>query len=152
MFKHIAHHLLLWLERQDVRYYRSKMHLGKNVKIKEGLRVKRPANITIGDNVTIGCDSILHAQAPITIGDLTLIAPCVKILTANHDMNARSLLTAPVTIGRNCWIGTGVTIVPGVTIGDDITIAAGSVVTKDLESGMIYGGVPAKLLKPRPQK
>jgi acetyltransferase-like isoleucine patch superfamily enzyme len=93
---------------------------------------------------------VLHAQAPITIGDLTLIAPCVKILTANHDMNERSLLTAEVKIGRNCWLGTGVIIVPGVTIGDNVTVAAGSVVTKNLEEGMIYGGVPARLIKPRP--
>jgi acetyltransferase-like isoleucine patch superfamily enzyme len=129
----------------------SKMHVGKHVKIKRGLRVKNPGNITIGDDVSIGSNVILEAQAPIFIGDLALIASDVKIITAAHNMSKRSLITSPVKIGRNCWLGTGAIILPGVTIGDGVTIGAGAVVTEDLPSDMIYVGVPAKPLKPQPK-
>ncbi|MHC4455844.1 MAG: acyltransferase [Planctomycetota bacterium] len=170
MFKSFVHKLLLWLDRQEVRYYRAKMHVGKRVKISRGLRVKNPMNITIGDDVSIGCNVILEAHAPIYIGDLALIASGVKIVTANHNMSKRNItttpvkivtanhnmskrniITSPVKIGNNCWLGTGVIILPGVTIGDGVTVGAGSVVAKDLPAEMICIGVPAKPLKPQPK-
>lgn len=54
---------------------------------------------------------------------------------------------APVIIGENVWIGANVTVVPGVTIGKNAIIAAGAVVTKDVDSNTVVGGVPAKLIK-----
>lgn len=54
---------------------------------------------------------------------------------------------APVIIGENVWIGANVTVVPGVTIGNNAIIAAGAVVTKDIDSNAVVGGVPAKLIK-----
>ena len=53
----------------------------------------------------------------------------------------------PVRIGRNCWIGAGVIIVPGITIGDNVVIGAGSVVTKDLPSNVVAVGNPCKILR-----
>lgn len=149
--KSFVHRLLLWLERQEVRYYMAKMNVGKRVRIKRGLRVKRPMNITIGDDVNIDCNVILQAQAPIYIGDLTLIAPGVIIVTANHDMSKRTMITLPVKIGSNCWLGAGAIVLPGVTIGDSTIVGAGSIVTKDLPPEMICVGVPAMPLKPRPK-
>lgn len=52
-----------------------------------------------------------------------------------------------ITIGDNCYIGTGVTILGAVTIGDNVVIAAGAVVNKDVPSNCVVGGVPAKILK-----
>jgi maltose O-acetyltransferase len=151
MFKLLAHRLLLWLENQDVRYYMAKMRVGNRVSIRKGLRVKNPANITIGDDVSINSNVILQAQAPIFIGDLTLIAAGVIIVTTNHDMSNRTAVTSPVRIGRNCWLGVGCIVLPGVTIGDGTVVGAGSIVTKDLPPEMICVGVPAKPLKPRPK-
>ncbi len=54
---------------------------------------------------------------------------------------------APVIIGENVWIRANVTVVPGVTIGKNAIIAAGAVVTKDVDSNTVVGGVPAKLIK-----
>ena len=52
-----------------------------------------------------------------------------------------------VTIGDNCWIGGSVSILPGVSIGDNVTIGAGSVVVKDIPSGSVAAGNPAKVIK-----
>lgn len=53
----------------------------------------------------------------------------------------------PVAIGDNCWIGGGVTILPGVTIGDNVTIGAGSVVVSDIPSGCVAVGNPARKVR-----
>ena len=151
MFKSFAHKLLLWLERQEILYFRDKMHIGKRVRIKRGLRVKNAVNITLGNDVSIGRNVIMEAQAPISIGDCTLIASGVTIVTAIHNMPERNVSASPVKIGNNCWLGAGAIILPGVVIGDDVTVGAGSVVTKNLPAGMIYVGVPARPLKPHPE-
>ena len=53
----------------------------------------------------------------------------------------------PVKIGRNCWIGAGAVIVPGITIGDNVVIGAGSVVTKDIPSNVVAVGNPCRVLR-----
>lgn len=53
----------------------------------------------------------------------------------------------PVHIGKNCWIGAGVIIMPGVTIGDNVVIGSGSVVTKDISSGVVAVGNPCKVIR-----
>lgn len=91
-------------------------------------------------------------EAYVTIGDDCFICPNVSIYTACHstdpvERNTRQEWAAPVTIGDNVWIGGSVTILPGVTIGDNVTIGAGSVVTKDIPSGVIAVGNPCRVIK-----
>ena len=85
----------------------------------------------------------------IEIGDDTIFAPGVKIISANHSIsNLDSHEKAPpVKIGKNCWLGANAVILPGVVLGDNVTVGAGSVVTKSFESNVILGGVPAKVIK-----
>lgn len=81
----------------------------------------------------------------IEVGHNVTLAPRVHILA--HDASMKKFLgytkIAPVKIGNNVFVGAGSIILPGVSIGDNVIIGAGSVVTKNLESGNIYGGVPA---------
>ena len=91
-------------------------------------------------------------EAYVTIGDDCFIGPNVSIYTACHSTdpiqrNTRQEWAQPVTIGNNAWIGGSVTILPGVTIGDNVTIGAGSVVVKDIPSGVVVAGNPAKIIK-----
>ncbi len=86
----------------------------------------------------------------IYVGDNTMFAPNVVVATAGHPLepslrNDGYQYNMPVHIGKNCWIGAGVLIMPGVTIGDNVVIGAGSVVTKDLPSGVLAFGVPCKV-------
>ncbi len=88
----------------------------------------------------------------IRVGDCSMFGPNVIIATAGHPIlpELRELAlqcNAPVRIGRNCWIGAGAIILPGVTIGDDAVIGAGSVVTRDIPGGTVAVGNPCRVLR-----
>lgn len=99
-------------------------------------------------NYNLTCVDDTH----IYIGDYTMIGPNVTIATAGHPIlpELREKLyqyNMSVKIGRNCWIGAGVTSVPGVTIGDNTVIGAGSVVTKDIPANVVAVGNPCKVMR-----
>ena len=81
------------------------------------------------------------------------MASNILITTENHGIDPQKkyaeqiLISNDVKIGRNCWIGEKVTILPGVTIGNNVIIGAGSVVTKSFEDNTIIAGCPAKCIK-----
>lgn len=88
----------------------------------------------------------------IFVGDYTMIGPNVTIATAGHPIlpELREKLyqyNMSVTIGRNCWIGAGAIILPGVTVGDNTVIGAGSVVTKDVPPNVVAVGNPCRVLR-----
>ena len=88
----------------------------------------------------------------IYVGDYTKFGPNVTIAVAGHpvlpELREKGYqYNAPVRIGRNCWLGAGVVVVPGVTIGDNVVVGAGSVVTKDLPSNVIAVGNPCRVLR-----
>ena len=88
----------------------------------------------------------------ITVGDYTMFGPNVTVATAGHpirpDLRQKAYqYNMPVHIGKNCWIGAGVVIVPGITIGDNVVIGAGSVVTKNLPSNVVAVGNPCHILR-----
>jgi acetyltransferase-like isoleucine patch superfamily enzyme len=107
-------------------------------------------NTRVGRGVFINFGCTFLDQGGITIEDGVFIAPDVKILTEGHPEEPtlrRTLVTKPVHVGRNVWIGAGAIILPGVTIGENAIIAAGAVVSKDVAANMIVGGVPARELR-----
>ena len=81
-----------------------------------------------------------------------MIAPNVILASAAHPLDPEERrkgyqYNKPVHIGKNCWLGAGVIVVPGVSIGDDTVIGAGSVVTKDIPSGVVAVGNPCRVIK-----
>ena len=107
-------------------------------------------NIFIGKNVFINFGCHFQDHGGIWIGDNALIGSQVVIATINHDLNPERRgdnHPASVHIGKNVWIGSHATVLPGVHIGDNAVIAAGAVVTKDVEAGAIAGGVPARIIR-----
>lgn len=104
--------------------------------------------ISIGKNVFIMDGVLMMGSGGITIDDHVQMAANVQILSNNHDLRDREVITlAPVHICRNAWIGAGATILPGVTIGENAVVGAASVVTRDVEPNTIVAGNPAKVLR-----
>ncbi|MDO4260878.1 MAG: sugar O-acetyltransferase [Eubacteriales bacterium] len=88
----------------------------------------------------------------IYVGDYTMIGPNVTIATAGHPILPRLReqgyqYNMPVRIGKNCWLGAGAVILPGVTIGDNTVIGAGSIVTKDIPANVVAAGNPCRVLR-----
>lgn len=94
-----------------------------------------------------GC--YIQGKGGIRIGDYTQIAPNVVIVSANHDLyDSRKHISAPVKIGKYCWVGAGAKIMPGVELGDWTIVGAGAVVTKSFVDGYcVIAGVPAVKVK-----
>ena len=107
-------------------------------------------NITLGKKVFINACCRFQDNGGIEIGDETMIGSNVTIVTLNHDINPKTRINAnpkPVKIGKNVWIGSDCTILPGITIGNNSIIGAGSVVTKNVPDNVVVAGNPAKLIK-----
>ena len=107
-------------------------------------------NITVGKNVFINSGCHFQDQGGIIIGSGSLIGHNVVLCTLNHDFDPKkrgNTIPSPIVIGENVWIGSNVTVVPGITIGNNAIIAAGAVVTKDVPANTLVGGVPAKTIK-----
>ncbi len=123
----------------------------------QGAVIRPPFHCDYGYNIRLGAGAFLNFSCVIldvttvTIGEGTQIGPAVQIYAADHprdpvERKAGLESAKPVAIGRNCWIGGGAIILPGVTIGDDAIVGAGSVVTRDVPAGATVAGNPARLL------
>ncbi len=109
-------------------------------------------HVHFGKNVYANFNLTLVDDTHIYVGDYTMFGPNVVVATAGHpilpDLREQAYqYNMPIHIGRNCWIGAGVIIVPGITIGDNVVVGAGSVVTKDLPSNVVAVGNPCRVLR-----
>lgn len=128
--------------------------LGGNVYIGPFVVLKGVESLVVGNNVSIHASCYIDAQGGIEIGNDVSIAHQSSILSFNHHWDDETVpikynpvVRKPVYISDDVWVGCGVRIMPGVTIGRRCVVAAGSVVTQDIPSGTLVGGVPAKVIK-----
>jgi maltose O-acetyltransferase len=128
--------------------------VGAGTVVKAGCTFEGAAHITIGDDCFIGAECFLEAASgSITIGDRVYIAHRANLLTATHEIGGRGQraslpqIRLPVAIGSGCWLGTGVSVLPGVTIAESCVIAAGAVVAGDCDADGLYAGVPARRVR-----
>lgn len=109
-------------------------------------------HVHFGEHVYANFNLTVVDDTHIYVGDHTQLGPNVVLTTAGHPINPELREQAyqynvPIHIGRNCWLGAGVIVLPGVTIGDNTVIGAGSVVTKDIPSGVVAVGNPCRVLR-----
>lgn len=109
-------------------------------------------HVHFGKNIYANFGLTLVDDTHIYVGDCTMFGPNVVVATAGHPILPELRehgyqYNMPVHIGRNCWIGAGVIIVPGITIGDNVVIGAGSIVTRDIPDNVVAVGNPCKVLR-----
>lgn len=127
--------------------------LGENCYIEPPLHTNWGGrHVHFGDNIYANFNLTLVDDTHIYVGDCTLFGPNVVVATAGHPLwpplRAQGYqYNAPVRIGKNCWIGAGAVLVPGVTVGDNAVIGAGSVVTRDIPPNTLAVGNPCRVLR-----
>ena len=109
-------------------------------------------NIELGTNVYFNANCTILDSAKVKVGSNTIIGPNVQLYTPTHPIKYKArnkgLESAkPITIGKNCWLGGGVIVLPGVTIGDGCVIGAGTIVTNDVPANSMAVGNPARIIK-----
>ncbi|MBW2661220.1 MAG: acyltransferase [Deltaproteobacteria bacterium] len=136
---------------------RQKLHLLKSLEkpcfIDETARFVYHHNISIAKYTRIGHENHLDGEGGLTIGEGTILASKVTILTSSHIYKQKDYLPynaddelLPVNIGQGVWLGWGAMIRPGVQIGDGAVIAMGAVVAKHVPKGAVVAGNPAKII------
>lgn len=126
--------------------------VGKSVWIEPDFRCEFGRNIVIGDNVYINFGCVILDCSEVTIGSNSLLGPNIGIYAVNHATDAEERINGgcfgkPIHIGKNVWLGGDVKILAGVSIGDNTIIGTGSIVTKDIPSGVVAVGNPCKVIK-----
>lgn len=160
-------HLGKWVKIEDYAHLNAlgsgKLHIGNNSSIGAFSRViistsfnNIGKNIHIGENVGIGEYAYLGGGGGLEIGDNCIVGQYLSCHPENHNfadaevqIRHQGVSRQGIKIGKNCWIGSKVTITDGVEVGDNCVIAAGAVVTKSMPANALIGGVPAKVLKMR---
>lgn len=109
-------------------------------------------DVAIGDGSFVNAEVFFDSAGGITIGEGCAVGMRTLLLTSGHavgppDRRAGPVEARPISIGRGCWIGAGVTILPGVTVGEGCVVAAGAVLTRDCVPDSLYAGVPARLVR-----
>lgn len=129
-------------------------NIARGVVIYYGAEIRHHRRLMIGKGSNIGDRAILDARCGIEIGENVNFSTGVSIWTEQHDYNDPYFRCmpgkhGPVKIGNRVWIGPGAIILHSVTIGEGAVVAAGAVVTKDVPSYTLVGGVPAKRIGER---
>jgi maltose O-acetyltransferase len=137
--------------------------------VESGVRIESPFYADYGVHTSIGHDTFINVNfmliddAPVSIGNRCLFGPAVQLVTAKHPLRASDrrtavddvaagsamwrTMSAPISVGDDVWLGSGVIVLPGVTIGDRSTVGAGSVVTDDIPPDCLALGAPAKVVR-----
>jgi acetyltransferase-like isoleucine patch superfamily enzyme len=108
-------------------------------------------SIVVGKNAVLSHGCVIHGHSGVEIGENTIVGPNTVFVSGNHGVPSKEAnyrlvkggVDTPIRVGKNVWLGTNVTVLPGVTIGDNAVVGAGSVVTKDIPDFSVYAGNPA---------
>lgn len=136
-------------------FYRAAgMKIGRGSTLHTGAKFYNPSKIKIGKDTIIGEQAILDGRDSLIIGDHVAFATGVMVYNGQHDLSDPNFkaIFKPVTIEDYVFVGPRSIILPGVTIKRGAVVAAGAVVNRDVEEGVIVGGVPAKPIKERELK
>lgn len=131
----------------------ARVHFGHNVEFMRDCTLHFDGDVNIGHKVYFNRACHIIALEGLTIGDHSIFGEKVSIHDENHVMEGdlpiseRGLVTAPIVIGSNVWVGAKATILQGLTIGDNAVIGAHAVVTHDIPANSVALGIPARVVR-----
>ena len=131
----------------------ARVHFGHGVEFMRDCTLHFRGEVNIGNNVYFNRACHIVSLQVLTIGDYSIFGEKVSIHDENHVIEGdpplpkRGMVTAPVIIGKNVWVGAKATILQGVTIGDNAVIGANAVVTRDVPPYSIALGIPARVIR-----
>jgi len=132
---------------------RGRIAIGSGCVLERGV-ILRPygGEVVLEANVFLGPGTVIYGHGGVAIGEATLVSMHCRILSSNHAIPPRGTeirsqpdAILPTRIGRDVWLGAGVTVLGGVTVGDGCVVGAGAVVTRDLPAYSLALGVPARV-------
>ena len=129
------------------------VHFGYGVEFMRDCTLHFQGEVNIGNKVFFNRACHIVSLQALTIGDCSIFGEKVSIHDENHDIEddsplpERGMVTAPIIIGKNVWVGAKATILQGVTIGDNAVIGANAVVTRDVPPNSIALGIPARVIR-----
>jgi maltose O-acetyltransferase len=118
-----------------------------------GTYFTEPRNLRVGADSFVNRNCYFDLEGPVTIGDQVVIGHGTSIVTTTHpigpsERRAGHVFTGgPVGVGDGAWVGSNVTLLPGVSVGAGAVVAAGGVVTADVAPDLLVGGVPARTIR-----
>ena len=132
------------------------IRLGPEVEVRDVVYLKSDGALRVGASVLLGHAAVISATEEVTVGDLVALGERVTLIDSDHAVDggdthwARAPLhVTPVRVGRNVVVGANSVVLRGAEIGPNAVVAAGAVVRSgELSGGWLYGGVPARALKP----
>ncbi len=136
----------------QTRYISSQLKsCGLNLRLQFPIHLLQPNLIEIGDNVSIAAYVHVWGGGGVKIGNRVMIGSHTAITSITHDYSVgnmyQTIVTHPIVIEDDVWIGTHAVILPGVTIGKGAVIGAGCIVTKNVLPQAVMTGVPGRVLK-----
>jgi acetyltransferase-like isoleucine patch superfamily enzyme len=149
----------LRIGRDAVLLGRIRIRRGTRVHLGDRVRIRKLVSFTGGGTVTVGSDTLLNgcwiiAASRVEIGEFCLISDCGITDNDYHHLDPQrrhdpptSSTTAPVTVGRNVWIGLRALVLKGVSIGADSVVGAAAVVRSDVPARCVVAGNPAQVVK-----
>ena len=125
--------------------------VGTGVRIKQGVRIKFPWRLTVGDDCWLGEGAWIDNLAPVTLGDNVCLSQEVYLCTGNHNWSKPSfdLILGEIKIEQSAWIGARGVVGPGVTVGEGAVLTLNSVANKPLQAWTVCVGNPAVAVKQR---
>lgn len=113
--------------------------------------IKIPWHLTLEDRASLGPGAEAYTLGPITLKARCTIAQQAYLCTGTHDLTDPNLplMTGPIVIGEDAFIGVRALIMPGVVIGEGAVVGGGAVVTKDVAPWTIVAGNPARPIRER---
>lgn len=143
------HNFYRW-RRWLLRLFGAQVHA--TARLRPSVRIECPWNLTLGESCVVGDRANLYALGRISLGDRCTISQGSHLCAGTHDFTRADmpLLTPPIDIQADAWVAADAFVGPGVTVGEGALLGARGCAFTDLDAWTIYGGNPAKALKPRP--